>query len=75
MKNKITKNTTLSEILELPGAEKVLMKYRVPCLGCPLASMEMQCLKIGDAAKMYGIKLDGLLKEINELNKEDNKDK
>lgn len=73
MENKITKDTTLSEVLEYPGAGEVLMKYRVPCFGCPFASMEMQYLKIGDIAKMYNIKLNDLLKALNKLNKKNKK--
>jgi len=67
MKNKITENTTLSEILDLPGAGEVLMKYKVPCLSCPFAAVEMKYLKIGNIARMYSIKLDALLREINKL--------
>ena len=65
MKNKITKDTTLAEILDLPGAEKILAKYNLPCLSCPFAKMEMENLKIGDACKMYGINLKDLLEELN----------
>ncbi len=61
----ITKETTLDKILEYPGAEKTLGKYKLPCLGCPFAKMEMQSLKIGDVCKMYGIDIDSLLKSLN----------
>lgn len=63
--NKVTKETTLSEILETPGAEKILAKHKVPCLTCPFAKMEMQNLKLGDICKMYGIDLEKLLEELN----------
>jgi len=62
----ITKDTTLDKILEYPRAEKILGKYKVPCLGCPFAKMEMQGLKIGDICKMYGIDIDNLLKDLNQ---------
>lgn len=62
---KITKNTTLSKILEYPGAENVLAEHGVPCVTCPYAKMEMEKLRIGDVCKMYGIKLDSLLKDLN----------
>ena len=75
MKNKITEDTTLSKILEYPGAGEILIKYKVPCLSCPFASMEMQHLKIGDVAKMYDMKIDGLLQALNELDKKDKKSK
>lgn len=64
---KITENTTLAEILEIPGAEEILAKYKVPCLSCPMAKFEIQQLKLGEVCKMYGIDTDKLFKEINEL--------
>ncbi len=66
-KQKINNNTTLSEIFELKGSEKVLAKNKVPCLHCPMAQMEMGSLKIGDVCKKYGIDLGKLLKELNKL--------
>jgi len=68
MSKKITKNTTLAEVLKLPGAEKVLKKHEVSCLGCPFAKMEMDKLKIGDICQMYGLELRSLLIELNKLN-------
>ncbi len=62
---KITKNTALADILEVPGSEKILAKYNLPCLTCPFAKMEMEQLKIGQVCKMYGIDLKGLLEELN----------
>lgn len=62
---KITKDTTLAEVLEQPNAEEILAKYKVPCLTCPMAKMEMQVLRIGDICKMYGINQVELLSELN----------
>jgi len=62
---KITEDTTLAEILELAEAEKILAKYNLPCLGCPMAKFEMENLKIGKICKMYGINLKDLLSELN----------
>jgi len=67
MSKKIDKETKLSEILELKGADKVLSKYKVPCLGCPMLQMEVGFLKVEDICKTYGINLDKLLKELNKL--------
>ncbi len=65
---KITKETTMAEIfLVCPEAERVLAKYNVPCLGCPFAKVEMERLKIGEVCDMYGIDIENLLKELNEL--------
>ena len=63
---KITKDTTLAEILKYSELGKILMKYNLPCLGCPFAKFEMENLKIGEVCKMYGINLENLLKELNE---------
>jgi hypothetical protein len=61
----ITRNTTLAEVLKLPGAESILKMYRIPCLHCPMAALEMGSLKIGDIARTYGLDLGGLLRELN----------
>ena len=63
---KITKDTTLAEILKHSELEKILMKYKLPCLGCPFAKFEMENLKIGEVCKIYGIDIESLLKELNE---------
>jgi len=69
MKGKVGKGTTLAQILKMPGAEKILEKYNVPCLFCPFAKVEMEKLKIGNICKMYDINPNGLLKELNVLDK------
>jgi len=65
MENKITKETTLAEILELPDSEEVLAKYNLPCLRCPMAKLEIDILKIGQVCEAYGIDLEKLLEELN----------
>jgi len=69
MKEKITENTTLAEILGKPELVKILTKYNLPCLGCPLAKYEMENLKIGEVCKMYNINVQKLLGELNRLYK------
>ena len=59
------KDTILAKILKDPKNEKILAKYNLPCLTCPLASIEMEELKIGDVCKMYGIDADKLLADLN----------
>jgi hybrid cluster-associated redox disulfide protein len=66
---KITKDKTLAEILEKPALVKILAKYNLPCLSCPFAKMEMENLKIGEICKMYSIKINELLKELNKIDK------
>ena len=61
----ITKNTTLSEILEKKGMEEILAKYNLPCLTCPLAKFEIESLKLGELCKMYKIDVKNLIEELN----------
>jgi hybrid cluster-associated redox disulfide protein len=64
---KFTKDTNLAEILNNLKAKKILVKYKLPCLGCPFAQMEMDKLKLGEICKAYNIDLKALLKELNEV--------
>lgn len=63
---KITKDTNLADIMKLPGAEKIMAKYKVPCLTCPMAKFEIGFLKIGQICQTYKIDVNDLLKELNE---------
>jgi hypothetical protein len=62
---KITENMTLAKILEHSGAKDILAKHNLPCLHCPMAAQEIENLKIGEVAKMYGIDINDLLKDLN----------
>ena len=64
---KITQKTTLKKILENPEAEKILAEHGVPCLFCPMASFEIDKLKIGEVCKMYRLNLEKILKELNDI--------
>jgi hypothetical protein len=66
MVKKLTKNSTLAEVLAASGAEKILAKYKLPCLTCPFAQLEIDVLKIGEVCKLYGIQLEKVLKELND---------
>ncbi len=59
---KITKNTTLSEVI---NKENVLKKFKVPCLTCPMMKMEMTELTLENICKAYNIDLESLLEELN----------
>ena len=61
----ITKNTTLAKIMDEKDGAKILMKNGVPCLSCPMASFEIDKLKIGEVCKMYKLDLEKILKEVN----------
>ena len=65
MSQKITKNTTLAEILTFPDSEEILAKYSVPCLTCPMAQYEMKTLTLGAICQMYGIDEKKLLVDLN----------
>ena len=64
-KGRVGPSTTLKEVLESKGAEKILAKYNLPCLTCPMAQFEMQKLTLRQVCEMYGIDVDKLLKELN----------
>lgn len=66
---KITKETTLVELLGNEKRERILAKYNLPCLTCPFAQQEMESLKLGDACKAYGIDIEKLLKDLNKADK------
>ena len=61
----IDKNTILSEVLKQKGAEKILAKYNLPCLTCPMAKFEIESLKLGQVCETYSIDIEKLLKELN----------
>jgi hypothetical protein len=65
----VTKDTTLAQALKIPGAGKVLTGFQMPCMGCPMAAMEMERLKLGDICSMYGLDLKGILTKLNGLDK------
>lgn len=62
---KYTKDTTISQILRHPEGRRILEKYHLPCLHCPMAAYEISRLKIGEVAKMYGMRIENLLVELN----------
>lgn len=62
---KITSKTFLGEILKIKGAEKILAKYQLPCLFCPMAQYEVKSLRLGDIAKAYNLELEKIIDELN----------
>lgn len=60
----ITADLTIDEVLlRLPKANGIFLKYGLDCMGCQVAEFE----SISHACKVYGINLEALLKELNEL--------
>ena len=59
---KITKNMKISEIIKnYPKSILIFMKYGLSCVGCPLAMNET----LEEGAKVHGIDVNDLLKELN----------
>ncbi len=67
MKKKITAETILGELILEPKAAKMLTRYQLPCLSCPLAGQEMDRLTLGQVAERYGLPLEKMLKELQGL--------
>ena len=67
MVKKITKESTLEEVLRNPKATAVLTEFNVPCLSCPMATIEMNKLKIREICETYGIDCEKLIKKLNEI--------
>ncbi|MBU0958327.1 MAG: DUF1858 domain-containing protein [Nanoarchaeota archaeon] len=66
MKNKkITKNTQLSEVLQInPDASEVLFEIGLTCIGCPMATAET----LEQGCKAHGMKdkqIEMLIKKLN----------
>lgn len=67
---KITKNTTLAELLNDKKSKKyieILNEFKLPCLHCPFAIFEIYNLTLEDVCKNYQIDLKDLLKKLNKI--------
>ena len=70
---KVDKNTKLGKIMKMKGMEKILTKYNVPCVSCPMAKMEIDSLEIGYVCKLYGLPEKEIILEINKILKKKDK--
>lgn len=62
----ITADTTIEEVLmRYPRASEIFLKYGLDCIGCQVAEFE----SIGHASRVYGIDLEALLKDLNDMEK------
>ena len=62
MKEKISKNTIIGEIVKKnPELINVLLKHGMQCIGCCVATWET----LEQAAASHGINIDELIKELN----------
>ena len=64
---KITKSTTLEEVLKIKESQKILSKHNIPCVTCPFAKMEMGKLTLEYICKNYNIDLKKLIKDLEKL--------
>lgn len=67
MLKEFTKDTTLTQVLEMDKGEEILTRHNIPCLSCPFAEQEMKRLTLGQICAMYNLDLKALLKELNDL--------
>lgn len=67
MAKKYTRDTKLSEVMSSAKTSKIIMKYKLPCLHCAMAAYEAKILTLGMISKTYGIDIDNMLKELNEV--------
>lgn len=59
----ITADTNLEELLtRYPQVVPVFLRHRMLCFGCDLARFE----SVGDACRIYGEEISGLLGELSE---------
>jgi hypothetical protein len=66
----VNEETPLEELLSNPKAVGILAKHGLPCLFCPAVSFEIGFLKLGQVAKIYGLDVKALIKELNEALRE-----
>lgn len=66
-KYEINRDTTLEEVMQIPGAQAILFENHVPCLSCPMGAYEMPMLKLGMVCDMYGLEYDKIVKELKRL--------
>ena len=60
---KITKTTTIGEVLKLnPNAEVILQGFGMHCFHCPMSQMET----LEEAAGVHGVDVDLMVKKLNE---------
>lgn len=66
IKNKISKNTLILEIVERypKAAEKLMAKYNFHCIGCSLAEMET----LGEGAMAHGMCREEIKQMVEDLN-------
>ncbi len=67
MARKYTEDTKLSEVISSPEARRIIDRYNLPCMNCAMAAYEASILTLGQISRTYGLNIDELLKELNEI--------
>lgn len=68
--SKITKSTTIGEVLELcPNAETILQGFGMHCVHCPMSQME----SLEDAGAVHDADIDLMVKKLTEDMQKDTK--
>jgi len=63
----VTKGTPIIEVLRsIPQAREIFARHGMGCIGCMGSATET----VESGAKMHGINVDALLKELNDLESE-----
>lgn len=66
MKEQITKDTTLGEVIQKnPSSAEIMMEYGLHCVGCHIASYET----IEQGAKSHGLSDDEINEIVGRINK------
>lgn len=63
----VDKDTKLGEILEKQEAAKVLAQNKVPCLGCPMANIEMDQITLAQICEAYGLDYEKIKEDLKEV--------
>jgi hypothetical protein len=66
-KREVSEETPLAEVLKIPGAIQVLIRNNFPCVTCPLALFEAGTMTVGEVARMYGLDVEKIVRELREL--------
>lgn len=63
MNEPLSVNDTLTEVLlKRPFAARVLLRYRMHCVGCAIAPFET----LAEAGEIYGVSPDELIRALND---------
>ena len=62
----INKDTSLGEVLQNRKAAEILSKHRLPCMGCPMANIEMDEITLAQICEAYGLDYEEIKEDLKE---------